>query len=93
MIYEITFLEKAKKDIDELKRTGNTRLLRKVNILIEELKRHPYTGTGKPEKLKNDLAGYWSRRISQEHRLVYSVTENIATVIIVSVKGHYIFRI
>lgn len=47
--------------------------LRKLNGLIEECKRHPFKGTGKPEPLKENLKGFWSRRSSQEHRLVYRV--------------------
>ena len=49
-------------------------MLRKLNRLIEECLRHPFEGTGKPEPLKGDLAGFWSRRIDREHRLVYRVT-------------------
>jgi toxin YoeB len=49
-------------------------MLRKVNALIKECLRHPFEGTGKPEPLKSDLAGFWSRRIDREHRLVYRVT-------------------
>lgn len=48
--------------------------LKKVNRLIEECRRHPFAGTGKPEPLKGDLAGFWSRRIDREHRLVYRAT-------------------
>lgn len=47
--------------------------LRKINALIKECLRHPFEGTGKPEPLKGDLAGSWSRRIDREHRLVYRV--------------------
>jgi toxin YoeB len=47
--------------------------LRRVNELIEDACRHPFTGLGKPEALKGDLAGWWSRRITGEHRLVYRV--------------------
>lgn len=46
-------------------------LFRKLNRLIEECLRHPFEGTGKPEPLRGDLSGYWSRRIDREHRLVY----------------------
>lgn len=46
----------------------------KINTLIEECRRHPFKGTGKPEPLGGNLTGWWSRRISQEHRLVYRVT-------------------
>jgi len=48
----------------------------KINGLIEEVKRTPFEGTGKPEPLKYDLAGYWSRRIDREHRLIYQVVDN-----------------
>jgi toxin YoeB len=49
-------------------------MLRKINSLIKECLRHPFEGTGKPEPLRGDLAGFWSRRIDREHRLVYRVT-------------------
>jgi toxin YoeB len=52
----------------------DTKALKKLNALIEECKRHPFHGTGKPEPLKNNLKGFWSRRITQEHRLVYRVS-------------------
>jgi toxin YoeB len=48
-------------------------VLEKINRLIEEIRRSPFTGPGKPEPLKNELAGWWSRRITGEHRLVYRV--------------------
>lgn len=47
------------------------KILRKINELIKDIQRTPFTGKGKPESLKYDLAGYWSRRITLEHRLVY----------------------
>jgi toxin YoeB len=46
----------------------------RINELIRDTKRHPFTGIGKPEPLRNEYAGWWSRRITQEHRLVYRVT-------------------
>lgn len=49
------------------------RLLKRINALIKEVLRTPFSGTGKPEPLKADLAGLWSRRINEEHRLVYAV--------------------
>ena len=51
----------------------DTKLFTKVNTLIEECRRHPFKGTGKPEPLGGNLSGWWSRRISHEHRLVYRV--------------------
>ena len=47
------------------------KILERLNDLIEECSRHPFTGTGKPEPLKQDLRGWWSRRITREHRLIY----------------------
>jgi toxin YoeB len=55
--------------------------------LIKDIQRTPFTGLGKPEPLRHDLKGYWSRRIDQEHRLVYKVTD--AEIIIIACKYHY----
>lgn len=49
-------------------------MVRKINVLIRECLRHPFEGTGKPEPLRGDLSGFWSRRIDREHRLVYRAT-------------------
>jgi toxin YoeB len=53
---------------------NDAKLLARLNALIEECRRHPFTGTGKPEPLGGNLTGLWSRRINVEHRLVYRVT-------------------
>ena len=53
--------------------TEDKKTLKKINALIKDIQRTPYEGIGKPEPLKFDLAGYWSRRIDLEHRLVYQV--------------------
>jgi toxin YoeB len=63
------------------------RMLKKINDLIKDIQRNPHSGIGKPEPLKYDLAGYWSRRIDQEHRLVYQVIDN--DIRIISCKYHY----
>ncbi|NGM46448.1 Txe/YoeB family addiction module toxin [Rhodobacter sp. SGA-6-6] len=59
----------------------------KLNRLIEECRRHPFEGTGKPEPLKNDYSGWWSRRIDREHRLVYRVEGD--ALIIIQCRYHY----
>ena len=59
----------------------------KIIKLIQEIQRNPFSGTGKPEKLKHDLAGCWSRRIDQEHRLVYQVLED--KIRILACRYHY----
>jgi toxin YoeB len=51
------------------------RLLKRLNQLIQDVLRSPFEGIGKPERLKNELSGYWSRRIDEQHRLVYAATE------------------
>ncbi|MDR0871154.1 MAG: Txe/YoeB family addiction module toxin [Planctomycetaceae bacterium] len=89
MSYVIEHAPQAREDIAEHEKSGSKAVLRKIEKLENELKEHPYTGTGKPEKLKHDLSGKWSRRINAEHRLVYSVEENIVTITIASAKGHY----
>jgi toxin YoeB len=53
--------------------SADGRMIRKINALLKDISRHPTSGLGKPEALKHDLAGFWSRRIDQEHRLVYRV--------------------
>ena len=63
------------------------KMLSKINQLIKDIQRTPFEGIGKPEALKYDLGGYWSRRIDREHRLVYKIDNE--TLIILSCKYHY----
>jgi len=63
---------------------------KKLYRLIEDIKVHPFTGLGKPEPLKHDRKGWWSRRITQEHRLIYKVEgSEVKIATITSCKGHY----
>jgi toxin YoeB len=57
------------------------KLLKRINLLIKDALRTPFSGIGKPEPLKADLTGYWSRRINDEHRLVYAATATDVTII------------
>lgn len=63
------------------------KILKKINSLIKDIQRNPYQGLGKPEPLKYDLAGLWSRRIEREHRLVYQVTGD--ELFVYSCRYHY----
>ena len=63
------------------------KIVKKINKLIKEIQRTPFEGSGRPEKLRYDLAGYWSRRIDQEHRLVYQVDND--RVLVYSCRFHY----
>jgi toxin YoeB len=62
-------------------------ILKKINILIKEIERMPYEGSGKPEPLKHNLVGWWSRRMNLEHRLVYKVEND--SIIILQCRYHY----
>lgn len=89
MSYTIEFTDQAIADIERLKRTGNTPVIKKIRRLLDELKENPYSGSGKPEQLKYDFIGYWSRRINREHRLIYAVEEKKVVVTVISAYGHY----
>ncbi|MBQ8866864.1 MAG: Txe/YoeB family addiction module toxin [Bacteroidaceae bacterium] len=86
---EIVLTPQAQKDREYWKRTGNVAIMNKISALLKDIVAHPYTGIGKPEQLKYDLAGKWSRRINAEHRLIYSVNEDIITVYVFSMRYHY----
>jgi len=63
------------------------KMLKKINELLKDIQRTPFEGKGKPEPLKYDLAGFWSRRIDREHRLVYQVSKN--EILVYSCRFHY----
>ena len=63
------------------------RILKKINSIINDIKRNPFYGIGKPEPLKGNLSGYWSRRIDEVNRIVYY--ENNSIIYIIACKGHY----
>jgi toxin YoeB len=67
--------------------TIDKRILKKINKLVEDIKRNPFTGIGKPEQLKHELSTFYSRKITNEHRLVYRIENDI--IIIISCKYHY----
>lgn len=66
---------------------NDKQILKRVNTLIRDILRDPYDGVGKPEALKFNFSGYWSRRIDDEHRIVYKVIDD--EVVIAQVRGHY----
>lgn len=66
---------------------NDRKILKRINNIIKDMCRNPFDGIGKPEALKDNLSGFWSRRINDEHRIVYDVKDNFLR--IVSCKGHY----
>lgn len=89
MSYELIISGRAKEELSEFKHSGQINVVKKIGKLLEELQEHPKTGTGKPEQLKYNLSGYWSRHITQEHRMIYKIFETEIVVEVVSYKGHY----
>lgn len=89
MAYIIQLEHKAVKDIEELKKSGNKATIEKIKTLLLELAEHPTTGTEQVEALKGNLSGFWSRRIDKFNRLIYTIEEEIVTVVVISAKGHY----
>ena len=83
---EIIFQKEALKEYNDWKKT-NKKVGQRIKQLIEQIQSNAFEGIGKPEPLKHDLGGYWSRRITKEHRLVYQVT--VDSIIIISCKYHY----
>ena len=82
-------MPEAERHLQEWRKSGQKKTLLKIAALLEELCEHPTTGTGKVEQLNGDLEGFWSRRINKDSRLIYKIEEEIITVFVVSLKGHY----
>jgi toxin YoeB len=67
--------------------TQDKKTLKRINQLVKDIARNPFDGIGKPEPLRGNLTGFWSRRIDDEHRLVYAVEET--AILIIACRGHY----
>ena len=87
-MYNVIYVRKAEDDLRKLKR-NEPDSFKKVVKLLNELAEHPYSGTGKPEPLRGDRSGQWSRRITKKHRLVYEVHDTEVIVLVLSAYGHY----
>lgn len=83
---KLTFTDEAWEDYLYWQKIDK-KTVQKINELIKYIKRDPFEGIGKPEPLKHELAGFWSRRINEEHRLVYGITDD--SIVIVSCRYHY----
>jgi toxin YoeB len=84
---EIELTSEAQKDLEYWRASNNESILKKIRGLVESIQISPFQGIGKPEALKHELSGKWSRRITREHRLIYSIEKN--TIYIFSLRGHY----
>jgi len=83
---KLIFAENAWQDYLYWQKTDR-KILKRVNTLIKDITRDPFEGIGKPEPLKHALSGYWSRRINDEHRIVYKIQDN--SLLIAQLRFHY----
>ena len=83
---KLIFAESAWEDYLYWQKTDK-KILKRINTLIKDISRDPFDGIGKPEPLKHALAGYWSRRINEEHRIVYKVHDE--SLLIAQLRFHY----
>ena len=84
---EVKFLPKAIEHLEYWKKSGDKGVQKKIQSLIEDIRKTPFEGIGKPEALKYELSGSWSRRINNEHRVVYEIVNNVLE--IQSLRYHY----
>jgi toxin YoeB len=83
---KLVFAENAWDDYLYWQKTDKT-ILKRINALTKDITREPFEGIGKPEPLKHALSGYWSRRINDEHRIVYKIQDN--SLLIAQLRYHY----
>ena len=87
MSYAIVYSDKFTDDVRKHKKSGQKKLVGKITGFIVECQKNPRAGTGKPEQLKYRSAETWSRKINEQHRLVYEISEN--EIFLLSACGHY----
>ncbi len=82
-------MPEAQQHLIEWRKSGQKKNIAKITKLLDELREHPTTGTGKVEQLKGDMSGLWSRRIDKSSRMLYSIEEDRVIVNVISLRGHY----
>lgn len=86
---ELILTSQAEADREYWKKSGNLKIQKRISLLLEDILQHPFTGIGKPEPLKHDQHGRWSRRINKEHRIVYRVSGDKIYVYVFAMRYHY----
>jgi toxin YoeB len=84
---EVILMPTALKDLEYWKKSGSSIILKRIRQLIEAIQQDPFSGIGKPEKLKYNWSDWWSRRINDEHRIIYKCEQN--KIIIYALRYHY----
>lgn len=87
--YRVKISEYAAGRLKAHRRNGDRGTIKRIDRILSELEEHPETGIGNPERLKHEYSGYWSRRLSSEHRLIYQIEDEEVTVFVVPAMGHY----
>ena len=87
MSYSVEFSDTALEDYQYWKDAGSTKTLARTKALLSNMRATPFKRIGKPEPLKHNLSGYWSRRIDREHRIVYKVEDK--TIFVIQLRYHY----
>lgn len=84
---EIIFSPQSLDDLQFWKQSGNLKIQKRIQLLLESIIETPFEGIGKPEALKHNWTGYWSRRINQEHRIIYKMDNG--KIIVAQLRSHY----
>ena len=87
--FRLEIEELAEKHLRSHYKSGNQASINKIAKILKQLTETPYVGIGKPEALKHQLTGFWSREINKKDRIIYKVDETVVTVFVISVMGHY----
>lgn len=87
--YSIAVSDEAREHLRLWHKSGDKAVIKRIDRIFEELAEHPQTGIGKPERLKHQLSGLWSRKLDEKNRIVYDIQESKVSVLIVSARGHY----
>ncbi|WP_456314985.1 Txe/YoeB family addiction module toxin [Pseudomonas shirazensis] len=87
--FRVEIIPEAKVEIAKHIKSGNQASIKKIGKILQELAENPFEGVGKPELLKHQYAGFWSREINKKDRLIYNVEEEIVIVVVISAMGHY----
>lgn len=87
--FRVEIEDLAKSHIQKHLKSGDRASIKKLERILIELSEAPYEGIGKPEALKHQLTGFWSREINKKDRIIYKVNEDVVSVYVISAMGHY----
>ena len=86
--YTVILTPEATEELITWHKIGDKSTLKKIEKILLELSEHPTMGTGKAERLRGDLSGYWSRRVNKKERIIYKIIDSVVTVQVFSLRGH-----